>query len=94
MIDAGSVTFFIAHAFCAGTLIAAGIQTTFMNDKNDDRFEAKNEPRGSESRPASPTSSTADNPSVYQQPPIEKATQEGKTDKMDEHSEEDRKHTP
>jgi hypothetical protein len=65
-----------------------------MNTKNDDRFESKNEPRGSEGRPAPPTSSTADNPSVYQQPPIEQATKDGKADKMDENSAEDRKHTP
>lgn len=65
-----------------------------MENKNDNRFEAKNEPRGSESRPAPPTSSTADNPSVYQQPTIEQATKDGKTDKLDEKSSEDRKHTP
>lgn len=65
-----------------------------MNTKNDDRFESKNEPRGSESRPSAPTSSTADNPSVYQQPPIEQATKDGKADKLDENSNEDRKHTP
>jgi hypothetical protein len=65
-----------------------------MDSKNDNRFEANNKPRGSESRPSNPTSSTADNASVYQQPPIEKATHEGKTDKMDENSNEDRKHTP
>ncbi len=65
-----------------------------MDTKNDGRFENQNHPRGSESAPASPASSTADNPSVYQQPPIEQATQEGKSDKMDETSGEDRKHTP
>lgn len=65
-----------------------------MNHNNDDRFESKNESTGNESSPASPTSSTADNPSVYQQPPIEKATQDGKADKMDDSSGEDRKHTP
>jgi hypothetical protein len=65
-----------------------------MDNKNDNRFESKNEPRGNESRPAAPTSTTADNPSVYKQPPLEEATKEGKADKMDENSTEDRKHTP
>ena len=65
-----------------------------MDTQHDDRFESKNEPRGNESRPASPTSSTADNASVYKQPPIEQATKEGKTEKLDENSTEDRKHTP
>jgi hypothetical protein len=65
-----------------------------MDNKNDDRFEARKESGKSQSRPAAPTSSTADNPSVYQQPPIEKATQDGKADKMDDSSNEDRKHTP
>lgn len=65
-----------------------------MDPKNDNRFESKNEPRGKESRPAPPTSTTADNASVYQQPPLEQATKDGKADKMDENSTEDRKHTP
>ena len=65
-----------------------------MNTKNDNRFEGKNEPRGNESKPAPPTSSTADNASVYKQPPLEDATKEGKAEKMDEKSTEDRKHTP
>ncbi len=65
-----------------------------MNTKNDNRFESKNEPSGNESRPSSPTSTTADNASVYQQPPLEDATKNGKADKMDENSTEDRKHTP
>jgi len=65
-----------------------------MEKKNDNRFESKSEPKGSESRPAPPTSTSADNPSVYKQPPIEEATQSGKADKMDEDSTEDRKHTP
>jgi hypothetical protein len=65
-----------------------------MDNKHDNRFESKNEPRGSESRPASPTSSTADNPSVYKKPPVEEATSAGNTDKMDDDSTEDRKHTP
>lgn len=65
-----------------------------MDTKQDDRFESKNEPRGNESRPAAPTSSTADNPSVYQQPAIEKATQDGNAERMDDNCEEDRKHTP
>lgn len=65
-----------------------------MDRKNDNRFESDNKPRGNESRPAAPTSSTADNPSVYKQPPIEEATKAGKADKMDDDSSEDRKHTP
>jgi hypothetical protein len=65
-----------------------------METKHDNRFESKNEPRGNESRPSPPTSSTADNPSVYKQPPVEEATNAGNTDKMDDNSTEDRKHTP
>jgi len=65
-----------------------------MDTKHDDRFESKNEPRGNESKPASPGSSTADNESVYKQPPIEEATRKGDANKMDDNCEEDRKHTP
>jgi hypothetical protein len=65
-----------------------------MERKQDDRFQSSDQPKGSESRPASPTSTTADNASVYQQPPIEQATKDGKTDKMDDDCCEDRKHTP
>lgn len=65
-----------------------------MNTNNDDRFESKNEPIGKESRPAPPTSSTADNASVYKQPPIEDATKDGTAQKMNDDSTEDRKHTP
>lgn len=65
-----------------------------MEHKNDDRFEAANEPGKTKGNPVSPTASTADNPSVYQQPPIEKATRDGKADKINDDSNEDRKHTP
>jgi hypothetical protein len=65
-----------------------------MDTKHDDRFESTNEPRGNESKPASPTSSTADNASVYNQPAVQQATTDGKTDKMDDNTAEDRKHTP
>jgi hypothetical protein len=65
-----------------------------MDNKNNDRFDARTKSGESQSRPAAPTSSTADNPSVYQQPPIEQATKDGKADKMDDDSNEDRKHTP
>jgi hypothetical protein len=65
-----------------------------MDNKHDDRFESKNEPRGSASRPSEPTSSTANNPSVYKQPPVEEATNAGNTEKIDNDSKEDRKHTP
>lgn len=65
-----------------------------MDTKHDDRFESNNEPRGNESKPAAPTSSTADNPSVYKQPAIEEATKKGEADKMDKDCPEDRKHTP
>ncbi len=78
----------------AGIKLAANTKTIFMETKNDNRFESSNEPSGSESRPASPTSTTADNASVYQQPPLEEATKTGKADKMEENSTEDRKHTP
>jgi hypothetical protein len=63
-----------------------------MDTKNDDRFESKNGRNGNESTPVPPTSSTADNPSVYQQPPVEQATKEGNTDKMGEDCKEDRTH--
>jgi hypothetical protein len=65
-----------------------------MDTKNDNRFESRNEPDAKEARPSSPTSTTADNASVYQQPPLEEATKSGKADIMDENSTEDRKHTP
>ncbi|HEX6915796.1 MAG TPA: hypothetical protein VF145_11175 [Chitinophagaceae bacterium] len=65
-----------------------------MESKNDNRFESSNKPRGSESKPAPPTSSSAENKSVYEQPPIEKATSDGKAEKMDRDCQEDRKHTP
>jgi hypothetical protein len=64
-----------------------------MNTDNKERFDSRNEQGKSESRPSAPTSSTADNASVYQQPPIEQATREGKADKMDDKSGEDRTHS-
>ncbi|MCE3283487.1 MAG: hypothetical protein K0Q66_2224 [Chitinophagaceae bacterium] len=65
-----------------------------MDRKTDDRLESANEPRDHETQPAPTTSTTADNPSVYKQPSIEEATTTGMVDKIDEGSEEDRKHTP
>ncbi len=65
-----------------------------MDTKQDDRFQSTNEPRGSESKPSSPTSTTADNASVQHKPTVEHATHKGKADKMDVNSTEDRKHTP
>jgi len=65
-----------------------------MDTTLDDRFENKKIPEGNESRPASPTSTTADNASVQHKPTIEHATHTGKADKMDDDSSEDRKHTP
>lgn len=70
------------------------LEKTYMNTNKDDRFKNPNDTKRNESRPASPTSGTADNESVYKQPPIEQATKDGKADKMDENSSEDRKHTP
>lgn len=64
-----------------------------MDTPNKDRPQT-NQQGKNESRPTPPTSGTADNASVYQQPPIEQATKEGKADKMSENSSEDRKHTP
>ena len=77
-----------------GTILAASYEKECMNTNKDNRFDNKNEPRENESRPTPPTSGTADNASVYNQPPIEQATKDGKADKMDENSPEDRKHTP
>ncbi len=47
-----------------------------MNQQQDDRFENKSQPSRTQGDPAPPTSSTADNASVREEPTIQKQTKE------------------
>lgn len=65
-----------------------------MEQQKDERLNNPGQPDKGERKPMAPTSTTADNPSVYHQPPVEEATTDGTAEKMDNASTEDRKHTP